>query len=193
MTEDFNPSLAALLERHACADAVEAEHRDLILDFVLRHERPFDRAHLHGHLTASAFIADAAGERTLLGCHRKLGRWLQLGGHGEADEIDPAAVALREALEESGIAGLELHATAPRPLDVDVHRIPERKGVPGHDHLDIRFLVVAPAGAEPELRPDEHLQMQWFLWEDALELPMDKNMRRGLMKAWDICTAVARV
>ena len=91
---------------------------------MLRHEHPFDRAIPEGHLTGSAITVSADGSRVLLLHHRKLDRWLQPGGHGDPGETTGEEVALREALEESGIRGLALHQAAPRPLDVDVHDIP---------------------------------------------------------------------
>src|SRR5919106_547396 len=89
----------------------------------------------------------AAGDRVLLLHHRKLGRWLQPGGHADPGESSGETVALREAREETGLAGLNLHPQAPRPFDVDVHDIPARGGEAAHQHLDLRYLVVAPAGA----------------------------------------------
>ena len=61
----------------------------------------------------------------LLTHHRKLDRWLQLGGHSDG-ESDPRQVALREAQEESGLARFRFlpEASDPLPLDLDVHPIP---------------------------------------------------------------------
>src|SRR5688572_10916647 len=103
-----------------------------MLSFLQEH--PLD-AHLRscapGHFTASALVVDAPGERGLLTHHKKLDRWLQLGGHCDGDS-NFAAVALREAQEESGIEGLSID---PRPLDLDIHTIPARTGDPEHLHL----------------------------------------------------------
>ena len=52
-----------------------------------------------GHLTASALVFDATGERTLLTLHKRFHRWVQLGGHCEPDDVSPRAAALREAIE----------------------------------------------------------------------------------------------
>ena len=136
--------LIEALRRHTPADTEEARDRDRIVAFVARHERPFDRATREGHLTGSAITVSAHGSQVLLLHHRKLDRWLQPGGHGDPGETTGEEVALREALEESGITGLALHPTAPRPLDVDVHDIPARGDEPAHEHLDLRYLVVAP-------------------------------------------------
>jgi 8-oxo-dGTP pyrophosphatase MutT (NUDIX family) len=182
---DRNPraALADALRRHAPADSEEARDRERILAFVLRHERPFDRAIAEGHLTGSALTVSADGARVLLLHHRKLGRWLQPGGHGDPGETTGEEVALREALEESGIGGLALHETAPRPLDVDVHDIPARAGEPAHQHLDLRYLVVAPAGAQ--LAPDlaELHEIRWVPWDEVAGLGPDPGLRRALAKA----------
>jgi hypothetical protein len=69
------------------------------------------------------------------------------GGHGEPSETEGWVVALREALEGTGVVGLVRHAGWPGLLDVDVHRIPARGDVPEHDHLDLRYLFTAPPDA----------------------------------------------
>ena len=178
--------LAALvdsLRRHVPADEEEARDRNRILAFVLRHERPFDRGILDGHLTGSAITVSADGSRVLLLHHRKLGRWLQPGGHGDPGETTGEEVALREALEESGIRGLALHPTAPRPLDVDVHDIPARGREPAHEHLDLRYLVVAPEGAvvAPDLA--ELSEIRWVPWDEIGALGPDHGLRRALARA----------
>ena len=99
----------------------------------------FHRSCRVGHITGSAWLVDIAGERVLLAHHRKLGRWLQPGGHSDGDP-DSLAVALREAREESR---LEVHALDDAIFDIDVHRIPARGHEPAHLHFDARFLVQA--------------------------------------------------
>jgi 8-oxo-dGTP pyrophosphatase MutT (NUDIX family) len=180
---DSRTALAEALRRHAPADEEEARDRDLILAFVLRHERPFDRAIPEGHLTGSAITVSEDGSRVLLLHHRKLDRWLQPGGHGDPGETTGEEVALREALEESGIRGLALHEAAPRPLDVDVHDIPARASEPAHEHLDLRYLVMAPDGAlvAPDLA--ELHEIRWVPWDEVDALLPDHGLRRALAKA----------
>ena len=84
---------------------------------------------------------DTACGRACLVHHVKLGRLLQPGGHVEPLDACLEDAALREALEETGLS-LELHPTAPRPFDVDIHPIPALRDEPAHFHLDIRYLVV---------------------------------------------------
>jgi 8-oxo-dGTP pyrophosphatase MutT (NUDIX family) len=180
---DARAALAEALRRHAAADEEEARDREQILAFVLRHEQPFDRAILEGHLTGSAITVSADGSRVLLLHHRKLDRWLQPGGHGDPGETTGEEVALREALEESGIRGLALHPAAGRPLDVDVHDIPARGNEPAHEHLDLRYLVVAPedASVAPELA--EMHEIRWVPWDEVEALSPDHGLRRALAKA----------
>ncbi len=97
-----------------------------------------------GHLTGSALVVDSAGANTLLMLHAKLGRWLQPGGHADGDANLPA-VALREATEETGIEGLLIW---PQPLHLDIHEV-DPPGEDAHLHYDVRFLVQAPAHAQP--------------------------------------------
>jgi 8-oxo-dGTP pyrophosphatase MutT (NUDIX family) len=181
--DDPRTALVRALLELAPADAEEAGDRDQIVAFVRRHERPFDRAILEGHLTGSAITVSADGARVLLLHHRKLDRWLQPGGHGDPGETTGEQVALREALEESGIEGLALHPRAPRPLDVDVHEIPARGSEPAHQHLDLRYLVVAPERAR--LRPElaELNEIRWVAWHETEPLGPDHGLRRALGKA----------
>lgn len=175
-------AVAPGLRWHVPADAREGADLARILAFIERHQAPFDRRIPEGHLTGAALVVSAAGDRVLLLHHRKLDRWLQPGGHGEAGEGSGEVVALREALEETGLAGLELHPTAPRPLDVDVHPIPARGDEPAHEHLDLRYLVVAPAGAEARRSADESHAIRWFGWDALLGLGLDPGLVRALGK-----------
>ena len=185
-------SLPAALQAHSPAD--ERERADVlrVLEFVARHADPFDRGIVEGHLTGSAFILSVSGARVLLLRHRKLERWLQPGGHADPGETTGEQVALREAREETGIADLRLHASAPRPLDVDVHQIPARGSEPAHLHLDLRYLCVA-GDAEPLVRAaDESDDLRWFAWDELGALDLDPGVLRALAKARALTSAAPR-
>ena len=110
-----------------------------------------------GHVTASAIVFEPKATRTLLVFHRKLQRWLQPGGHVEPHDVDLPSAALREATEETGIAGLVVDR---EPLHLDVH------WVGTHHHYDVRFLVWAPLGAEPVA----NAEVERFRWTTPAEL-----------------------
>jgi 8-oxo-dGTP pyrophosphatase MutT (NUDIX family) len=176
-------ALAEELSRHRPADADEAAHLGSILDFVGRHPAPFDRTIAEGHLTGSAVVVSARGDRVLLVHHRKLRRWLQPGGHADPRETSGEAVALREAHEETGISGLVLHPRAPRPFDVDVHAIPAFGSEPAHAHLDLRYLVLAPAADTIVRSAEETSDARWFEWDELARLDLDRGLLRALAKA----------
>jgi 8-oxo-dGTP pyrophosphatase MutT (NUDIX family) len=100
----------------------------------------------------------ADGRSTLLTLHRRVGRWLQLGGHCESGDPSMADVALREAGEESGIPGLRL--LQPMPIHLDVHPITCSLGIPTR-HFDVQFVIAAPAGATPVISA-ESLDLRFF-------------------------------
>ncbi|MGW7350631.1 NUDIX hydrolase [Streptomyces sp. NPDC054784] len=111
-----------------------------------------------GHLTASALVVDPVSGRVLLTLHRKLRMWLQTGGHCEPGDTTLAGAALREAVEESGVAGLTLLPGGPVGLD--------RHLTPCAWHLDVQYAAVAPPGAV-EAVSEESLELRWYAYEDV--------------------------
>ena len=172
-------ALAAGLLAHRARDDKEVADLARIVAFVAHHSDPFDRRIVEGHLTGSALVVAAQGDRVLLLHHRKLARWLQPGGHADPGEQEGADVALREAREETGLHDLRLHPTAPRPLDVDVHLIPARGSEPAHEHLDLRYLVLAPADAPLRRAEAEAQALRWFTWAELPSLDLDAGLRRA--------------
>ena len=157
-------SLLRELRRYEPYDTVERQHcRDLIT-LLEAGENGFSRDSFEpGHVTASCFVVDAE-RRLLLHHHKRLGRWLQMGGHVEPDEL-LADAALREAREESGLRDLQLQ---PRILDVDVHPIPAAKGEPDHRHFDVRYLAVTRKPESIAIDRNESEDLRWFTLEEAV-------------------------
>ena len=172
--------LLGLLELHEPADAQEAESLDFILDFVRQRQDPFARSNQDAHVTASGFMMHEGEPRTLLVWHTKLQRWLQPGGHVESDDPSTYESARRECLEETGYEALDGPAGG-RILDVDVHIIPERPGVPEHKHLDVRYAFVA--GSEVG-KPDH--KTRWVAREEIPSLNLDPAAVRALTKAFSL-------
>lgn len=171
--------LAQKLARYTPHDANEAEMLTQIARFVAENEACFERTLKAGHITGSAWIIDLDRSHALLTHHRKLDRWLQLGGHSDGD-ANTLNVALREGLEESGLTTL-------RPLseaifDVDVHLIPARKDEPDHYHYDVRFLLEADRDT-PLVISDESNKLAWVPLAQILNLAPDASIRRMVEKS----------
>jgi 8-oxo-dGTP pyrophosphatase MutT (NUDIX family) len=176
-------SLHALLARHAPADAKEREDLERMRQLSRTLEAPFSRAQPTAHFTGSAVVVDPEGGRVVMLHHAKLKRWLQPGGHADAADAGAMeATALREAREETGCR-VHLHPAAPRPLDVDVHTIPARKDEPQHEHLDVRYLLVAEDPEALAHDPAESFGAQWLTWDEALARADEAPLRRLLEKA----------
>jgi 8-oxo-dGTP pyrophosphatase MutT (NUDIX family) len=157
----------AVLTRWTPAEDGQRALRQAFLGFLDARPDACARSCVPGHLTASALVLSRDGRRVLLTLHPKVGRWVQLGGHCEDEDTGLVATALREAGEESGIDGLVIE---PEPLHLDVHPITCSLGVPTR-HLDVRFLVHAPAGAAA-LCSAESVDLAW--WPvDALPTEVD--------------------
>lgn len=185
-THDSRVDLIEALKHHRPSTSKETSDLEAILDFLNARQKPFDRNNLDAHLTASAIIVNRAGTHVLMGHHFKLGRWLQLGGHGEPHDVDAQAVALRESREESGLHAFQPHPKAPCPLHIDIHDIPARGQVPAHKHLDIRFLFLCSDPGIPRPVPGEHHEVRWFSWEETKSLHLDDSLLVALEKAYGI-------
>lgn len=157
--------LLAQLRMYAPADDGEARHLGAMVKLLTSGPDVFSRGHFTpGHVTASCYIVDPATARLLLHHHRRLGRWLQLGGHVEHDEL-PHQTALREGSEESGLADLELMSDS--IFDVDVHRIPAGKGEPDHDHFDVRYVARTSVPESITIDRGESNELAWMQLDRA--------------------------
>ncbi|MDQ8201788.1 NUDIX hydrolase [Pelagicoccus sp. SDUM812003] len=170
--------LIRLLEEYRSRWSEESATCERFLEFVRRREDCFERSCLEGHVTGSAWLVNGAGTHVLLTHHRKLGQWFQLGGHADG-EADVTQVALSEAREESGLPDLQLENG--RVFDLDIHLIPERKGVPSHYHYDLRF-VVRSTGSEAFQVSAESLELAWVEVEGISAYTREESMLRMARK-----------
>lgn len=160
-------------------DATHEANRDRMLAFIDAHADALQRSCLEGHLTGSAAVIDPSTRQVLLLLHAKVQRWLQPGGHADGDG-NLARVALREAQEETGIAGLRVLTPA---VDLDVHAFHHAAAVePDHLHLDVRHLVLAPPGAVA-VTNEESDGVRWVPVDRIGQEPVDPGTVRMVRAA----------
>ena len=178
------------------------ENRDRILmllaDYQLRDDRDramleqtttfvkstpncFERSNLAGHITGSAWIVSPDNSKALLMHHKKHNKWQQFGGHCDGDS-DVRCVALREAMEESGISDLAF--VTDKILDIDVHLVGEKvnKGEPAHYHYDVRFLLRTKS-LDFKINHESN-ELRWFTAEELKELLAGRNGVVRMLEKW---------
>lgn len=170
--------LLDLLEKHSPIDENELKMRNETIEFVKTNEDCFKRELLIGHVTGSAWIVNDARTHVLMTHHRKLNRWFQPGGHCDG-EPDVLKVALKEANEETGLKNLNV--VDGQVYDVDIHQIPERKGIPAHYHYDIRFLIEGDMN-EQLIITEESNDLAWASLEKIAEHNDSESIMRMVRK-----------
>lgn len=174
MTDARTAAVRAAVEALADVDRRMAASRRSLLAELDRLPKPFDRDADPTHLTASAIVVSERG--VVLHRHRRMGIWLQPGGHIDPGE-PPEDAAVRETIEETGLAAAHPPG-GPQLIHVDVHATTF-----GHVHLDLRYLLCAPPD-EPSPPPEESQTVCWFSWEAAVDLA-DPGLRGALVSLRD--------
>lgn len=152
--------LRSIVEGHEPASRREAEAKERFLEELSRLSAPCDEDADPTHVTASGIVVGSRG--TVLHLHKRLGMWMQPGGHIDAGET-PDVAARREAMEELGLA-VEHPGSGPRLINIDLH-----DAALGHTHLDLRYLLLA-GDDDPHPPPDESPDARWYSWDEAMAL-----------------------
>lgn len=150
-----------------------------MIDFVKTYSDCFERTLAVGHVTASCWLVNHDNSKALLTHHAKLDRWFQLGGHCDGD-ADVLAVALKEAVEESGLT-----AIVPKMagiFDIDIHRIPDTPKERAHDHYDVRFLLQSVVDQPFQISHESKL-LAWF-GKDRAHLPTENPSVVRMFNKW---------
>ncbi len=166
------------LKSYCTSDAKEALMVAKTITFIEQNEDCLERSNSLGHLTGSAWILDKTRTFALLTHHQKLDKWLQLGGHADGNEA-VLCVALKEAKEEAGLKSVQL--IRQHIFDVDVHIIPEYKGVLEHKHYDIRYLLEADM-SEPLTVSSESKTLAWLPINEVEKINADESVMRMVRK-----------
>ncbi len=183
--QDTLSQITAMLDAHQTTDEKEIHDIAFIKQLIQSNPNILNMNCEVGHLTASAVIVDMTSHKMLLHFHKRLNRWLQVGGHADY-ETDFSRVALREAQEETGLPDLAFYPSDNPivPIDYDAHTFPQRKDIPEHFHLDFRYVLTThkPDDVSPE--DGESVEFKWLTFEEALSLISDEDhgLRRLLQK-----------
>jgi 8-oxo-dGTP pyrophosphatase MutT (NUDIX family) len=181
--------LIASLDAFEPSAPEERESRERLRRFVAAPDDPFARDNPEGHVTGSAVVARPDGSQFLLVHHRKLGRWLQPGGHTEPADASVYDAALREVREETGLTALEA-PLGRKIFDLDVHPIPAHGRDPAHSHFDVRFLLTTERDVDRAAAEDPRRPMRWCTLEEALAEGVDGSLERSLRKAREVLAAM---
>ena len=139
----------------------------------------FSRECHAGHITASSWIVDKTYTQVLLLHHRKLGKWVQPGGHCDGSD-DVVTQALREAEEETGLQSVQL--VSADLFDIDIHDIPEFWKEPAHQHYDMRFLCEADAAETIKREEEAAYDLRWVPLHEVQQLRSDESVMRMVDK-----------
>lgn len=175
-------SLRTLIESYEPTSLENPSVKQRCLELLNDGTSSLERSHYYpGHFTASAWILSPDRKSALFTHHRKLNRWVQLGGHCDGDS-DILACALREAQEESGISDFTILKDG--LFDIDIHPIPARPGEPSHEHFDLRFLFQSKSWDFSI--SEESLDLKWIPLGDVPKYDPDTSVLRLLKKSLEI-------
>lgn len=175
------------LLNYESAEPGQSDYKNRILKFIQGNESCFDSEHPPqqgtesreeiGHITGSAWVLSPDKKSVLLTHHKKLNKWLQLGGHSDG-ETNVLLTARREAQEESGIA--EITPVSEDIFDVDIHVFPKKKNVDQHLHYDIRFCFITE---HTNFKiSDESNNLSWVFLEKITPGQFDESLVRMAQK-----------
>ena len=188
-SKDTLPKLHSLIEED------ESEQQKIctyFTKFIEENKNCFESNHdfsllpkgsVFGHCTGSAIIVNPDLSKIVLTFHKKLNKWLQLGGHADGHH-KLEEVALREGYEESGLSLLNIvnvktddsETLIPLLFDLDIHDIPENPKTDAHMHYDARYLIVSEL--DHLKMSEESLDLGWFSIAEARKLTDEPSMLR---------------
>ena len=174
-----------LLENYQISFVEEIEFQKQMIDFLTQHDDFALRSNLIGQLTGSAWVVNKERTKVLLIHHKKLNKWLQIGGHIEDSDTTIEETVLREVKEESGLKNLKLLSSS--IYDIDIHTIPQKKDIAEHLHFDIRLIVEADENEVLIPQNEEILAIKWYFIHEIQHLTestisIDTSMKRMIDK-----------
>jgi hypothetical protein len=172
-------ALITLLSTYHPTAPEETLAKENTLTFIHQNHNCFERSLEQGHITASCWLLNKEGTQALLTHHRKLDKWVQLGGHCDGNS-DILAMSIKEAQEESGIFNIEPIST--KIFDVDIHLIPANAKEKAHYHYDISFLLQVKSDEKIQIS-NESKELRWIN-PNFSELPSNERSVIRMFNKW---------
>ncbi len=178
-----------LLENYQTSFSEEIDFHKQVIDFITQNDDFALRSNLTGQLTGSAWVVNKERTKALLIHHKKLNKWLQIGGHIEDSDQTIEETILREIKEESGLKTLKLLSSS--IYDIDIHTIPQKKEIAEHLHFDIRLIIEADENEALLPQNEEILDIKWYDLHKVQNLAesttsIDQSMKRMVDKMKDL-------
>lgn len=189
MTAFFLPILLKMeiLKQFTPLSEEEKQYKNKMLQlYESKGEKAFSRNNLEAHFTASAWIINSITQEILLLHHKKLNKWLQPGGHADGEK-DLEKVARKEVYEETGLKNLQL--ISKKVYDIDIHLIPENKGIPEHYHYDVRFAYFCERKEETKINSESN-DFQWIKIKQVASLTQEPSILRMVEKSKTILNGI---
>ena len=158
----------------------EQEEKDiaLIKEFVKRNDDAYERFNLAAHVTSSAIVVNEYMDKVLFAHHNIYGSYGWVGGHNDGD-TDCLKVAIKEAIEETGIRNIRPVSNDIIGVDV-IHVTNHKKNgvyVPDHLHLNVTYCLLASEDEVPKPREGENSDVKWFPIDSVLEVVSEERMK----------------
>lgn len=172
-----NPRL--LIESYQPVSIQEAMDKEYMLKMLEAFGNfAFSRECLACHFSSSAWITNKSHDKVLLNWHNIYKNWGWLGGHNDLDR-DFLGVALKEAMEESGLKNLKVLKEEPISLEIlpVTYHMKKNSFVSSHVHMNLTYLFEADENDELKIKPDENSGLQWVLLDDAIKITNEEDMK----------------
>lgn len=171
MTKSKFSEMMAQIRNYSPFNEQEKGDKAIMLSYMESCPDIFLRTNLKAHMTASSWIVNRDRTKILMIYHNIYDSWAWTGGHADGDE-NLLAVALREALEETGVHAVPVTEDifSLENLTVDGH-FKHGLYVPSHMHLNVTYLLQADDSEAVRAKEDENRGVSWFSLDEVLSKP----------------------
>lgn len=155
----------------------EMADRALMLMLMDKHQDLLLRENAAAHFTGSAWIVNPDRTKVLLVYHDMYQSWSWTGGHADG-EADLLSVAMREAMEETGLQKVTPLSETILALDVLPVWSHLKRGrfVSTHLHLNAAYLLEADESEPIRMQPGENSGVKWVPIDEVAAYSTEPDM-----------------